>query len=158
VQVDYHLIRELLVYISESGYEQGAVLVFLPGWDDISRLRDLLQRDPNFGREDRFWVLPLHSGIPSKQQREVFKRPPAGVRKIVLATNIAETSITIDDVVFVVDSGMCPSIRLDLMKGGPKVAGVGGSASEGEGLRSLPEAVHATTYLDQQGQCPPAHG
>ncbi len=103
--VDYQLIQELLVYIVESGYEPGAILVFLPGWDDISRLREALRRDPLLGREDKFLVLPLHSGIPSKQQREVFKRPPPGVRKIVLATNIAETSITIDDVTFVVDSG-----------------------------------------------------
>lgn len=102
--VDYDLIQSLLVYIVESGYRPGAILVFLPGWDDISRLRDALRRDPVLGRADKFLLLPLHSGIPSQQQREVFKSPPAGVRKIVLATNIAETSVTIDDIVFVVDS------------------------------------------------------
>ena len=42
--------------------QQGAILVFLPGWDDISRLRDLMTRDPVLGREDKYWVLPLHSG------------------------------------------------------------------------------------------------
>jgi hypothetical protein len=104
-QVDYDLIQSLLLYIVDSGYRPGAILVFLPGWDDIGRCRDALKRDPVLGRLDRFLVLPLHSGIPSQQQREVFKTPPAGVRKIVLATNIAETSVTINDVVFVVDSG-----------------------------------------------------
>lgn len=43
-------------------------------WDDISRLRDLMRRDQYFGSEARFLVLPLHSGIPSKMQREVSPR------------------------------------------------------------------------------------
>ena len=58
-----------------------------------------------FSNKSRFIVLPLHSGIPSSDQRRVLRRPGPGVRKIVLSTNIAETSLTIEDVAFVVDSG-----------------------------------------------------
>ena len=50
-------------------------------------------------------VLPLHSSVSPQEQRCVFERPPGGTRKVVLATNIAETSLTIEDVVYVVDSG-----------------------------------------------------
>jgi len=84
--------------------EEGAILVFLPGWDDISKLHDNLKKEALFS-SDKFIIIPLHSMMPSANQREVFDRPPKGVRKIVIATNIAETSITIDDVVFVVDAG-----------------------------------------------------
>ncbi len=104
-QVDHELIVHLLKYICESAYESGAILIFLPGWDDISRMTSCLMSDPNFSNGDAFKVLPLHSGLPTKQQRLVFKRPPIGCRKIILSTNIAETSITIDDVAFVIDVG-----------------------------------------------------
>ena len=50
-------------------------------------------------------MIPLHSSVSPGDQRQAFKRPPSGVRKIVIATNIAETSLTIEDVVYVVDCG-----------------------------------------------------
>ncbi|CAM9232255.1 unnamed protein product, partial [Choristocarpus tenellus] len=111
--VDYELIECLLRYLCHSAYEEGAVLVFLPGWDDISRLGDLLQSSKTFSDTRKFSVLPLHSGIPTGRQREVFARPPSGCRKIVLATNIAETSITINDVAFVIDSGRVKEANYD---------------------------------------------
>jgi ATP-dependent RNA helicase DHX36 len=80
---------------------EGGILVFLPGFADISTVCKLLQNSvlpPHV-------LLPLHSKLNSTEQHAVFRRPPAGVRKIVVATNIAETSITIDDIVYVVDAG-----------------------------------------------------
>ncbi|CAE7690199.1 Dhx36, partial [Symbiodinium sp. KB8] len=73
----------------------GAILVFLPGWDDISRTQALIEEHPYLN--SLTWVLPLHSAIPTSEQRQVFRKPPKGKTKVVLSTNIAETSITIDD-------------------------------------------------------------
>ena len=86
----------------------GAVLVFLPGWDEIARLKEKLESNPAFGggnRGGRYLILPLHSMVPPADQRKAFTRPARGVRKIVLSTNIAETAVTIDDVVVVINSG-----------------------------------------------------
>jgi len=78
--------------------------VFLPGAYEINsmcRKVDEMARDRGY----KVKCLPLHSQLTTVMQREVFKRAPYGVRKVVCATNIAETSITIDDVVYVIDSG-----------------------------------------------------
>uniref|UniRef100_A0A804QYL0 RNA helicase n=1 Tax=Zea mays TaxID=4577 RepID=A0A804QYL0_MAIZE len=102
--IDTLLIERLLRKICVDSNE-GAILVFLPGWEDISQTRERLFASPFFQDSSRFLVLSLHSMIPSSEQKKVFKRPPVGVRKIILSTNIAETAVTIDDVVFVIDSG-----------------------------------------------------
>jgi Helicase conserved C-terminal domain len=67
------------------------------------------------GGED--WVIPLHSTVAPEQQRRAFLRPPANVRKVVVATNIAETSLTIEDVVYVVDSGKLKERRYSAARG-----------------------------------------
>jgi len=104
-EIDNDLVVKILKYI-DTHLGPGAVLVFLPGWAEIQALHDLLTHaSSHFGDKNRFTVYPLHSSMPTTNQREIFDRPPKGVRKIILSTNIAETSITIDDVVFVVDSG-----------------------------------------------------
>ncbi|XP_078436567.1 DExH-box ATP-dependent RNA helicase DExH6-like isoform X2 [Wolffia australiana] len=102
--IDARLIVILIRKICADSTE-GAILVFLPGWDDISKTRDMLLDFPEFKDATKFSVLCLHSMIPSAEQKKVFQRPPPGARKIVFSTNIAETAITIDDVVFVIDSG-----------------------------------------------------
>ncbi|KAI4815840.1 hypothetical protein KUCAC02_005967 [Chaenocephalus aceratus] len=110
-KIDLELILALIRHIVLKE-EEGAILVFLPGWSDISSLNDLLTAQQMF-RSDRFVIIPLHSLMPTVNQTMVFKRPPPGVRKIVIATNIAETSITIDDVVYVIDGGKIKETHFD---------------------------------------------
>ncbi|KAL3693235.1 hypothetical protein R1sor_006886 [Riccia sorocarpa] len=110
-EIDVRLIERLLLTLCRGSIEEsdtsqnGAVLIFLPGWEDIIRCRECLQASPVFCNHSQYLLLPLHSMVPAHEQRKVFQRPPNGVRKIVLATNIAESAITIDDVVYVIDSG-----------------------------------------------------
>uniref|UniRef100_A0A672YPS1 ATP-dependent DNA/RNA helicase DHX36 n=1 Tax=Sphaeramia orbicularis TaxID=375764 RepID=A0A672YPS1_9TELE len=110
-KIDLELIMALIHHIVRED-EEGAILVFLPGWDNISSLNDLLMAQPMF-RSDRFVIFPLHSLMPTVNQTQVFKKPPPGVRKIIIATNIAETSITIDDVVYVIDGGKIKETNFD---------------------------------------------
>ncbi|KAF8408631.1 hypothetical protein HHK36_004694 [Tetracentron sinense] len=101
--IDTALIERLLWKICTDS-KDGAILVFLPGWDDINKTRERLLAS-SFFKTSKFSIIPLHSMVPSVEQKKVFRRPPPGSRKIVLSTNIAETAITIDDVVYVIDSG-----------------------------------------------------
>mmetsp|Transcript_4761 Transcript_4761/g.11570 ORF Transcript_4761/g.11570 Transcript_4761/m.11570 type:complete len:1162 (+) Transcript_4761:43-3528(+) len=99
---DYPLIANLVLHISRN-LGPGAVLIFAPGWAEISacvKELEAKQREAN----ERWRILPLHSLVQQKDQRLVFQQFP-GERKIIVATNIAETSITVEDVVFVIDPG-----------------------------------------------------
>ena len=104
-EIDYDLLLEVIQYIDNSSYGSGAILIFLPGWQEISEIDLILRSTTPFNNNMKYIVLPLHSGISSKDQRRCFVRSPEGTRKIILSTNIAETSVTIDDVAFVVDTG-----------------------------------------------------
>ncbi|KAL0966191.1 hypothetical protein UPYG_G00292100 [Umbra pygmaea] len=100
---DLDLVADVIEHIHRKA-EPGAVLCFLPGWQDIKAVQQTLEQKPSFRSRSQM-ILPLHSSMSVSDQQAVFQRPPEGQRKIVLATNIAETSITIDDIVHVVDAG-----------------------------------------------------
>lgn len=105
-QVDCDLIFALLKYVFSSAFGQrGSVLVFLPGWDEIATLYRMLSSSSEFSDSNKFVLLQLHSGIQKAEQDRVFHSLRPGQHKIILSTNIAETSITIDDVVVVINAG-----------------------------------------------------
>ena len=97
---------------------KGSILVFLPGWGDIQQLGEELQRKEaelgHVGEMERIWhILPLHSQLMPEEQQSVFDPAPPGRRKIILSTNIAETSVTISDVVYVINSGIAKEMTFD---------------------------------------------
>ncbi|PPE01629.1 hypothetical protein GOBAR_DD01346 [Gossypium barbadense] len=113
-QIDLGLVEATLEHICRHEAD-GAILVFLTGWDDISKVLDKIKVNSFLGDLSKFLVLPLHGSMPTINQREIFDRPPPNKRKIVLATNIAESSITIDDVVYVIDCGKAKETSYDAL-------------------------------------------
>ncbi|RDX62405.1 DExH-box ATP-dependent RNA helicase DExH3 [Mucuna pruriens] len=116
--IGFNLIEHVLCHIVKNE-RPGAVLVFMTGWDDINSLKDQLQAHPLLGDQSRVLLLACHGSMVSSEQRLIFENPEGGVRKIVLATNMAETSITINDVVFVVDSGKAKETSYDALNNTP---------------------------------------
>ncbi|KAF2239043.1 P-loop containing nucleoside triphosphate hydrolase protein [Viridothelium virens] len=98
--INYELIGQTVVHIDrELAGKDGAILIFLPGTAEIDKTLQVLRGIPNLT------ALPLHASLQSSEQRQVFPPPPRGKRKVIAATNVAETSITIEDVVAVIDAG-----------------------------------------------------
>ncbi|KAM6396223.1 LOW QUALITY PROTEIN: pre-mRNA-splicing factor ATP-dependent RNA helicase DHX16 [Rhynochetos jubatus] len=87
----------------------GDILVFLTGQEEIEACVELLQeRCRRLGsRLPELLVLPIYANLPSDMQARIFQPTPPGARKVVVATNIAETSVTIDGIVYVLDPGFC---------------------------------------------------
>lgn len=114
----FNLIENVLLHIAQRERE-GAVLVFMTGWEEISALKEQLQSHPVLGNPARAQVLACHGSMATAEQKLIFGHPPPGVRKIVLATNMAETSITINDVVFVIDCGKAKETSYDALNNTP---------------------------------------
>jgi ATP-dependent RNA helicase DHX57 len=109
-RINYDLITQTVKEIDEElshTSQDGGILIFLPGVVEISKTLDHLRSIP------KLHVLPLHASLQSSEQRRVFPHAPIGKRKVIVATNIAETSITIDDIVAVIDTGRVKETSYD---------------------------------------------
>jgi ATP-dependent helicase HrpB len=95
------------------GENHGSMLLFLPGVSEITRVQNLLT-----GRlAEDIELCPLYGALSLEQQQKAIQPSPAGRRKVVLATNIAETSLTIEGIRLVVDSGLERSAQFDPRSG-----------------------------------------
>lgn len=113
-EIDF--IADLIFYICENKPD-GAILVFMPGFDKISQLHKTLENpgSPKGQRwREHLRLFPLHSKMPSVEQQAVFRRSPKGQRKVIISTIIAETSVTIDDVVYVINTGRTKMSNYDI--------------------------------------------
>ncbi|GAB0088574.1 probable ATP-dependent RNA helicase DHX34 [Sergentomyia squamirostris] len=91
--------------------ERGDVLIFMSGINEITIVVDAAKE---YAEKNSNWIiLPLHSSLSLEDQDKVFAYAPDGIRKCIVSTNIAETSVTIDGIRFVVDSGKMKEMSFD---------------------------------------------
>jgi len=98
--IDYDLLSVLINCVLQNKVDDGSILVFLPGVGEIERA----ERALNQRNIPSIQILPLHGGLQQEKQQQVFVPARNGFTKIILSTNVAETSITIPDCTIVVDS------------------------------------------------------
>ncbi|EKX72127.1 Helicase associated domain HA2 containing protein [Theileria equi strain WA] len=104
--LDASVITVLQIHLTQP---LGDILVFLPGQQEIEEVQEELQnRIRNKGKDMReLIVLAIYASLPSDMQAKIFEPTPEGARRVILATNIAETSITLNEIVYVIDCGFC---------------------------------------------------
>ncbi|KAJ5579218.1 hypothetical protein N7450_008085 [Penicillium hetheringtonii] len=101
--VDSAVKQVLAIHVSQG---PGDILVFMTGQEDIEATCELVdERLKLLNDPPKLSILPIYSQMPAEQQAKIFERAEAGVRKVIVATNIAETSLTVDGIMYVVDSG-----------------------------------------------------
>ena len=107
------------------GAPDGDILVFMPGQEDIDACCDMIRDKLESLQEEGakpLSVLPIYSQLPTDLQAKIFQKAEGGMRKVVVATNIAETSLTVDGIIYVIDSGYCklkvfnPRIGMDALQ------------------------------------------
>ena len=102
---------------------EGDILIFMPGQEDIEVTCQVIQeRLDQVDNAPPLSILPIYSQMPSELQAKIFQRSAQGLRKCVVATNIAETSLTVDGIIFVIDAAFCklkvynPRIGMDALQ------------------------------------------
>lgn len=111
-RIDYTLIANLAATISDGEkFSKNSILIFMPGIAEIRRLHQTIMSFPAFASG---WIIHLlHSSFSTDDLEKAFERPPTRYKKLVIATNIAETGITIPDVTAVIDSCREKVMRFD---------------------------------------------
>ncbi|KAK4790187.1 hypothetical protein SAY86_017491 [Trapa natans] len=143
---------------------EGDVLIFMTGQDDIEKLVDKLRDKVQSLEEGSCMdaiVLPLHGSLPPEMQVRVFTPPPQNCRRFIVATNIAETSLTVDGVVYVIDSGYVKQRQYNPTSGmysldvvqiskvqADQRAGRAGRTRPGKCYRLYPSKVYQDELLD----------
>ncbi|CAO3590225.1 unnamed protein product [Absidia cylindrospora] len=114
--LDAALITVMQIHLSEP---PGDILLFLTGQEEIDTSAEILyERMKALGSDvPELIILPVYSALPSEMQSKIFDPAPPGSRKVVIATNIAETSITIDGVYYVIDPGFVKQNKWDAKLG-----------------------------------------
>jgi pre-mRNA-splicing factor ATP-dependent RNA helicase DHX16 len=104
--VDAAVVTTLQIHISQD-IDSGDILIFLTGQEEIEQCAETLtMRTKGLGaRIPELIICPVYANLPADQQARIFMKTPPNSRKVVIATNIAETSLTIDGVCYVIDSG-----------------------------------------------------
>ncbi|WKY02430.1 hypothetical protein Q1695_016021 [Nippostrongylus brasiliensis] len=134
----------------------GDVLVFLTGQDEVIQVCEMLtDAYSNLRNVDKLWVVPCYGALPPREQLKAFDSTPHGTRKVVVATNIAEASVTIPGIAYVVDCGfvklraMNPDngietlMRLPISKSSAEQrAGRAGRIRPGKTFRLYPESQY----------------
>ncbi|PPJ61029.1 hypothetical protein CBER1_02029 [Cercospora berteroae] len=101
--VDSAVRQVLAIHVSQG---QGDILVFMTGQEDIEVTCELVaERLAQLNDPPKLSILPIYSQMPADLQAKIFDRAAPGVRKVIVATNIAETSLTVDGIMYVVDCG-----------------------------------------------------
>ncbi len=133
--------------------DEGDILVFLPGVADIKRC--ISQATTVFSKHNALKLVPLYGSLPLEEQEKAISLAPKGVRKVIFTTNIAETSLTIEGITCVIDSGLEKKLVFNPSSGMSKLTttsiskasaeqrkGRAGRLSEGKCLRLWSETEH----------------
>ncbi|TKY49698.1 putative pre-mRNA-splicing factor ATP-dependent RNA helicase DHX16 [Spatholobus suberectus] len=104
--IDAAIVTSLKIHVTEP---PGDILVFLTGQEEIETVEEILKhRTRGLGTKiAELIICPIYANLPTELQAKIFEPTPEGARKVVLATNIAETSLTIDGIKYVIDPGFC---------------------------------------------------
>jgi len=101
----------------------GDILIFMTGQEDIEGTCQVIaEKMEKLGTDSApLLVLPMYSQLPADLQAKIFEAAPEGIRKVIVSTNVAETSLTVDGIRYVIDSGFCklkvynPKIGMDAL-------------------------------------------